>query len=226
MRRLLVVIAVAGILTAAMTVTASQPLVPCASKRRIPDPAGACPDAAFRCGTAEIDGFGSAEWRFYLTFFAPDSESCGSYTALVTFTLPDDSVLSLDETGTVCGPGKSFFATPGFSWGNPEEANGAWEFLSGTGQFSDVTGGTGINQFSRCRRCIARCLHRTSRKLTDLGRDPPSELHRREEEGTELCAGCGPMRGPGGGTPSAGVRILDRPRRRSSLVAVTSEARK
>ena len=112
-------------------------------KLRRPD--GTCPDGAFRCGQGEIDGYGSAEWRFYIASFAPSSESCGDYTAIVTFTLSDGSTLTLDEAGTVCGPGKSFFATPGFSWGNPDEAIGAWEVQSGTGQFSSVTGGTGTN---------------------------------------------------------------------------------
>ena len=110
-------------------------------------PNSLCPDGAFRCGEASIDGFGPAEWRFFFISFAPVSDSCGQYEAIVTFMLTDSSTLTLSETGTVCGPGKSFFATPPFSWGNPDRANGSWEVLDGDGQFADVTGrGTNMNQ--------------------------------------------------------------------------------
>ena len=145
MARLLVVALLAAALTGAVTVAASQPVefnVQIEAKLLRPD--GGCPDGAFRCGTAEIDGFGQAEWRFYLVSFVRTPE-CVSYDVVSTFTLADDSVLELDETGTVCGPGNSFFATRPSSWGNPEAANGTWEFVSGTGQFSGLTGGTGFN---------------------------------------------------------------------------------
>ena len=104
-----------------------------------------CRDGAFRCGEALVDGFRPAEWQFFLISFAPVSDSCGQYVAIVTFMLTDTSTLTLSETGTVCGPGKSFFATPPFSWGNPDRATGSWEVLDGTGQFSDVTKGSGTN---------------------------------------------------------------------------------
>ena len=109
-------------------------------------PEGACPNGAFRCGEAQVEEFGPADWEFFLESFVPAGESCGNYTATVVFTLTDGSELILDEAGTVCGPGKSFFATPGFSWGNPDEAIGEWQVQSGTGQFAGVAAGNGTNR--------------------------------------------------------------------------------
>jgi hypothetical protein len=103
-------------------------------------PDGPCADGARRCGDALLAGFGPAEWRFYLASFQPISQSCGSYTAIVTFTLEDESQLTLDEAGIVCGPGKSFFATPNFSWGNPDEVAASWEVQGATGQFAGMIG--------------------------------------------------------------------------------------
>lgn len=99
-----------------------------------------CADGAQACGSATIDGYGLAEYRLFLASFQPTSDSCGDYTATATFTLQDDSTLTLDETGTVCGPGKSFYATPPFSWGNPSDASGSWQVQSGAGQFAGMTG--------------------------------------------------------------------------------------
>ena len=104
-------------------------------------PAGPCADGAFRCGTAIIDGIADpARWQFFLATFVPASNACGQYTATVTFTLADGSSLELAEAGLVCGPGNSFFATPGFSWGNPDHASGEWVINGATGQFTGMTG--------------------------------------------------------------------------------------
>ena len=108
---------------------------------RVLRPAGPCASGAFRCGTAIIEGIGdAAEWQFFVSTFAPTSAACGAYTAIVVFTLPDGSVLELAEDGTVCGPGNSFFATPPFSWGNPDLATGDWTVVSASGRFAGITG--------------------------------------------------------------------------------------
>ena len=109
-------------------------------------PGPPCSPGAFRCGDAFIDGYGLADWQFFIVGFVPISNACGEYVANTTFTLADDSSLTLAETGTVCGPGNSFFNTPGFSWGNPDSASATWEVLGGTGQFAAVTGGSGTDE--------------------------------------------------------------------------------
>jgi hypothetical protein len=108
-------------------------------KGQVKKPVG-CQDGAFGCGETTIDGFGSAEYLFFLTGFEPTSSSCGDYTAIATFTLADGSTLTLDEAGTVCGPGNSFFSTSGANWGNPIDASGTWVVQDGTRQFSGMTG--------------------------------------------------------------------------------------
>jgi hypothetical protein len=104
-------------------------------------PAG-CPDGAFVCGDATVAGYGAAEYRFFLESLAPGSPSCGNYTATVTFTLTVGGTLTLHETGTVCGPGRSFFPVPapGGSYGNPVDGIGSWEVQGGSGQFAGATG--------------------------------------------------------------------------------------
>src|SRR5919108_4825696 len=57
-------------------------------KSHIQRPVG-CPDGANLCGQATIDGFGTAEYRFFVTSFQPTSDACGDYTAITTFTLGD-----------------------------------------------------------------------------------------------------------------------------------------
>ncbi|MGH9879518.1 MAG: hypothetical protein ACRD5H_17960 [Nitrososphaerales archaeon] len=116
-------------------------------KGKVTRPDG-CPDGATACGKATIEGFGSAQYLFFITGFAPISDSCGEYTAIVTFTLVDDSTLTLDEVGTVCGPGNSFFSTTGSSWGNPIDGSGAWTVQDGTGQFAGMTG-SGTDEFEQ-----------------------------------------------------------------------------
>jgi hypothetical protein len=99
-----------------------------------------CESGAYRCGDAVVDGFGSASWEYNVTSFERISNACVEYTAVSTFTLEDASVLTLNEAGTACGPGNSFFATPPFSWGNPDRATTSWDIASGTGQFEGLTG--------------------------------------------------------------------------------------
>ena len=103
-------------------------------------PAGPCVDGAFRCGEAEIAGYGAADWSFFITDFTVVSLSCVEYTAITTFTLADDSLLALVEAGADCSPGKSLLKTPPTSWGNPESATANWQVILGTGQFAGVTG--------------------------------------------------------------------------------------
>lgn len=99
-----------------------------------------CQDGAQACGSGPIEGYGQAEYRFYVDSFAPSSDSCGDYVGTVTFTLGDGSRLTLDEQGTVCGPGRSFYATPRHSWGNPSHAQGRWQVRNGTGRFEGLSG--------------------------------------------------------------------------------------
>jgi hypothetical protein len=106
-----------------------------------PKPAG-CPDGAFVCGHGDVAGFGTADYGYFLDSFARVSASCASYIATVSIALTDSSTLTLEEAGTVCGPGGSFFPqpAPGGSYGNPVNGNGTWEVQSATGQFAGVTG--------------------------------------------------------------------------------------
>lgn len=102
----------------------------------------ACANGAFVCAKATITGFGNAEYSFVIDAFAPISASCAAYDATVVFTLQDGSILTLNETGTVCGPGGSFHQVPapGGSFGNPVEGIGSWTVEAGSGQFAGVTG--------------------------------------------------------------------------------------
>jgi hypothetical protein len=100
------------------------------------------------CGNAKIAGLGGARFNYTITSFQPLGGSCGAYTASVDFTLSDGSTLVVDEDGTVCGPGRSFFPQPGplGSYGNPVYGEGTWVVVSATGHFSGVTG-TGTSWF-------------------------------------------------------------------------------
>jgi hypothetical protein len=99
-----------------------------------------CPEGAFVCGDTKINDFGKAKFLYYLTGGVPISNQCVDYTAIAIFTLADGSRLVLDESGTACGPGNSFFTTPPSSWGNPTEVDGTWTVLEATGQFGGMTG--------------------------------------------------------------------------------------
>lgn len=109
-------------------------------KGPMPKPFG-CPGGALGCGTAVVEGFGRATYLFTLTSLQSTSQSCADYTATVTFTVEDGSSLTLNESGTWCGPGKtSPEILPGGSYGNPLSASGSWQVQSGTGCFAGVTG--------------------------------------------------------------------------------------
>lgn len=107
-----------------------------------------CATGVTACGNAKIAGIGDARFEYAITSFQPLGGSCGAYTATATFTLTDGSELVLDESGTVCGPGKSFFPQPAphGSYGNPVNGEGTWTVGSASGLFSEVTGG-GTNTF-------------------------------------------------------------------------------
>jgi len=106
-----------------------------------------CPGGADLCGQAIVAGLGPAEYLFFVGSFDPTTASrpcgvytpLGDYTATTTFTLGDGSTLTLDEAGTVCGPGNSF-PTGGISFGNPRTFSASWEVLDATGQFAGMTG--------------------------------------------------------------------------------------
>ena len=145
LRFIVVALLASGLFAFAPTHLSAQMIFTAEVDAKLTRPDTPCPDGAFRCGEALVAGFGVAEWRLFFISFAPVSDSCGQYEAIVTFMLTDGSTITLSETGTVCGPGKSFFATPPFSWGNPDRATGSWEVLDGNGQFSNVTNGRGTN---------------------------------------------------------------------------------
>jgi hypothetical protein len=97
-----------------------------------------CPDGATFCADAIIQGFGPAQYRFFVSSFEPTSESCADVTGTVTFTLLDGSRLTLDESSEPCGTGQTFFKGDGY--GNPAYQNGSWTVQSATGQFAGMTG--------------------------------------------------------------------------------------
>ena len=108
-----------------------------------------CPDSANLCGDTVIDGFGSAQYRFFLTSFELTSESCGHFTGTTTFTLQNGSRLTLSEFGEACGTGHSFFKGGEMSYGNPRYRSGSWVVESATGQFAGMTGsGTSTAHFA------------------------------------------------------------------------------
>ena len=108
-------------------------------------PAG-CPDDALVCVAADVTGFGPAAYSFSLTSTVAVLQACGihiggDYTATVSFTLGDGSTLTLDEAGTVCGPGNSLLAPGGrLSYGNPVDGTGTRVVRAATGQFASLTG--------------------------------------------------------------------------------------
>jgi len=122
-----------------------------------------CPDGAYLCGDADIAGFGSARFRWYLVSFEPTSETCGNYVATVTLALGDGSTLTLDEAGTDCSPGNSFSSYPRHSYGQPQSADGNWVVQGGTGVFAGLTG-SGTNTL---RITGARLTAKYTGTLTD-----------------------------------------------------------
>jgi hypothetical protein len=139
--RCLLLVALTGSLLLATAGTASAQTTPFNAevKNKIQRPEG-CPDGAYLCGDAVIAGFGPAQFRWFLNSFEPVSQSCGDYTATVTFRLADGSTLTLDEAGRDCSPGNSFSSYPPHSYGQPQEASGTWEVQSGSGQFDGMSG--------------------------------------------------------------------------------------
>ncbi|MEU4289720.1 hypothetical protein AB0E63_15965 [Kribbella sp. NPDC026596] len=97
-----------------------------------------CPDGAQLCGDASIDGFGAAQYRFFIDLPLPTTEPCKDYTATARFTLADGSTLTLIEAGVGCGTGKTFIKGNGY--GAPRRASGSWEVQDATGQFAGMTG--------------------------------------------------------------------------------------
>jgi hypothetical protein len=108
-------------------------------KANVPKPVG-CPEGANFCGDAIIKGLGTAQFLFLVTSRQITSEPCLDYTATATFTLADESRLTLAETGVACGMGKTFFKGSEKSFGNPFRASGTWEVRDATGQFAGSTG--------------------------------------------------------------------------------------
>lgn len=108
-------------------------------------PVGCAPDV-LACGDAVVSGYGSGKYGYSITSFERTAPSCGAYIATVTFSLEDTSTLTLEESGIVCGPGKSFFATPGSSYGNPANGAGNWSVIGASGQFAGLSG-DGTNTF-------------------------------------------------------------------------------
>ena len=116
---------------------------------------GFCPSGAMLCGTASIEGYGNAEYGWFLVAASGPSKSCGphsgsfDYTALVKFTLPDGSKLTSREIGTLCSPGNSFPTGGLNSYGNPRFFDAHWQVVSATGQFAGLIGnGTSRGTFA------------------------------------------------------------------------------
>ena len=110
-------------------------------------PAGPCANGAFFCGTANLAGYGSESWNFFVTSSTPVPSSCGSsYTATTEFTLAGDpgSTLVLDESGALCAPGKdgaAFFKEGSKAYGHPFTIVGSWSVdPTSTGQFAALAG--------------------------------------------------------------------------------------
>lgn len=109
--------------------------------------AGGCSTGAFYCGTADIAGYGSATWNFYLTGVTVVPTACGSsYTATTLFTLASDgSTLAVDESGPICAPGlngNGYFKDGPTAYGHPNYPSGTWvvDTADSTGQFAGSSG--------------------------------------------------------------------------------------
>jgi hypothetical protein len=103
----------------------------------------------FFCGVGTVAGYGAATSTFDLTDFAPiEGTNCADFEAVRVITLVSDgSTLTLDEVGTVCFPGQSFFTKGAqVSFGNPARIEATWTVDRGTGVFRNAKGsGTDIN---------------------------------------------------------------------------------
>ena len=138
---ILAILACGSLLLATGTASAQSTVFDASVRDHLTRPSGACPAGASLCGQASIEGFGPAQYLFYVLSFAPTSNACGDYTATAIFTLGDGSTLTLDESGTACGAGPTFLKGPLFvAYGNPRTFSATWEVVGGTGQFSGMTG--------------------------------------------------------------------------------------
>ena len=139
----LVVGAVASIVVAALPASAQTTVAFNAEFKETFGRAKPKPCSHFLCGVGTVAGYGSATSTFDITDFAPiDNTNCADLEAVRVITLVSDgSTLTLDETGTVCFPGQSFFTHGSeVSFGNPGEIETAWTVDGGTGVFSGATG--------------------------------------------------------------------------------------
>jgi hypothetical protein len=114
-----------------------------------------CPGGAMLCGKADIESYGNAEYGWFLIANSGPSKSCGphsglfDYRALIKFTLPDGSELTLQEVGALCSPGNSFPTGGLNSYGNPRFFDAHWQVASATGKFAGLTGnGTSRGTFA------------------------------------------------------------------------------
>jgi hypothetical protein len=97
----------------------------------------------FFCGTGTVAGFGAATSALDVTDFAPiEGTNCADFEAVRVITLVSDgSTLTLDESGTVCFPGQSFFTRGAqVSFGNPFQFETSWTVDRGTGVFRNAKG--------------------------------------------------------------------------------------
>lgn len=97
----------------------------------------------FLCGVGTVAGYGSATSAFDVTDFAPiEGTNCADLEAIRVITLVSDgSTLTLDEVGTVCFPGQSFFTNGSqVSFGNPADVETTWTVDRGTGVFRNAKG--------------------------------------------------------------------------------------
>lgn len=99
-----------------------------------------CPDGAYLCTEAAIEGIGQAEYRLFRVAGEPSADGCVLATVVTIFTVADGSRLSLAEERTVCGPGQSLAAGGEYEYGNPTRVAGTWTVQNATGQFAGFTG--------------------------------------------------------------------------------------
>jgi hypothetical protein len=146
-RRLMLVSALVVAVSLAFTGAASaQTPFQATVKATVTRPSGGCSNGAFACGTANLAGYGAASWNMFVTSVTPVVSSCdSSYTATTEFTLASDpgSTLVLDESGSLCAPGKdgAGFWKEGPAYGHPFTFVGSWTVdPTSTGQFFGLAG--------------------------------------------------------------------------------------
>ena len=111
-----------------------------------------CSPPAFTCGEGVVAGYGDATSTVEITSFTnfDPAVACGDTTLLRRIALTDGTgTLELDEVGTVCFPGKSFFTPAGVggqSYGNPARIATTWTITGGTGVFFGASG-SGTDRF-------------------------------------------------------------------------------